>query len=551
MLKHIVIRDYAIVDALDIELEGGMTVITGETGAGKSIMLDALGLCVGDRADSRTVRPGAKRAEITAVFTLSDIPSASQWLKERELDDDADECILRRTVTADGRSKAFINGVPATLAETGELGELLVDIHSQHAHQSLLRKSHQRDMLDAFAGASELAQALAETAQQCERLTIEFERLANQNEADTARLELLRYQVNELEELGLQSAEIEILEAEQKQLANAGFLLESAGQAAEGCEVQSEEIRRLRGLMADERHNFAAVANIREMLSSAEIQLDEARSELTRYADGIELDPSRLAEVDQRLEAIYDLARKHRVMPERLFEHHLALNAELEGLDGGDERLNQLRAEIKNARAEYSKLASRLTNQRTKAAVEIADKVSSILSKLAMERCSIKIALTPHAPESYHPRGNEDVEFLISTNPGAEPGPLAKIASGGELSRISLALQVAAAENATVPTMIFDEVDVGIGGAVAEVVGDLLHHLSARVQVLCVTHLPQVAAKGDQHLQVSKAGDKNSVSTTLAALDTQSRISEIARMLGGMKITESTLAHAREMLAGG
>lgn len=551
MLKHIVIRDYAIVDALDIELEGGMTVITGETGAGKSIMLDALGLCVGDRADSRTVRPGAKRAEITAVFTLSDIPSASQWLKERELDDDADECILRRTVTADGRSKAFINGVPATLAETGELGELLVDIHSQHAHQSLLRKSHQRDMLDAFAGASELAQALAETAQQCERLTIEFERLANQNEADTARLELLRYQVNELEELGLQSAEIEILEAEQKQLANAGFLLESAGQAAEGCEVQSEEIRRLRGLMADERHNFAAVANIREMLSSAEIQLDEARSELTRYADGIELDPSRLAEVDQRLEAIYDLARKHRVMPERLFEHHLALNAELEGLDGGDERLDQLRAEIKNARAEYSKLASRLTNQRTKAAVEIADKVSSILSKLAMERCSIKIALTPHAPESYHPRGNEDVEFLISTNPGAEPGPLAKIASGGELSRISLALQVAAAENATVPTMIFDEVDVGIGGAVAEVVGDLLHHLSARVQVLCVTHLPQVAAKGDQHLQVSKAGDKNSVSTTLATLDTQSRISEIARMLGGMKITESTLAHAREMLAGG
>lgn len=551
MLKHIVIRDYAIVDALDIELEGGMTVITGETGAGKSIMLDALGLCVGDRADSRTVRPGAKRAEITAVFTLSDIPSASQWLKERELDDDADECILRRTVTADGRSKAFINGVPATLAETGELGELLVDIHSQHAHQSLLRKSHQRDMLDAFAGASELAQALAETAQQCERLTIEFERLANQNEADTARLELLRYQVNELEELGLQSAEIEILEAEQKQLANAGFLLESAGQAAEGCEVQSEEIRRLRGLMADERHNFAAVANIREMLSSAEIHLDEARSELTRYADGIELDPSRLAEVDQRLEAIYDLARKHRVMPERLFEHHLALNAELEGLDGGDERLDQLRAEIKNARAEYSKLASRLTNQRTKAAVEIADKVSSILSKLAMERCSIKIALTPHAPESYHPRGNEDVEFLISTNPGAEPGPLAKIASGGELSRISLALQVAAAENATVPTMIFDEVDVGIGGAVAEVVGDLLHHLSARVQVLCVTHLPQVAAKGDQHLQVSKAGDKNSVSTTLATLDTQSRISEIARMLGGMKITESTLAHAREMLAGG
>ena len=551
MLKHIVIRDYAIVDALDIELEGGMTVITGETGAGKSIMLDALGLCVGDRADSRTVRPGAKRAEITAVFTLSDIPSASQWLKERELDDDADECILRRTVTADGRSKAFINGVPATLAETGELGELLVDIHSQHAHQSLLRKSHQRDMLDAFAGASELAQALAETAQQCERLTIEFERLANQNEADTARLELLRYQVNELEELGLQSAEIEILEAEQKQLANAGFLLESAGQAAEGCEVQSEEIRRLRGLMADERHNFAAVANIREMLSSAEIQLDEARSELTRYADGIELDPSRLAEVDQRLEAIYDLARKHRVMPERLFEHHLALNAELEGLDGGDERLDQLRAEIKNARAEYSKLASRLTNQRTKAAVEIADKVSSILSKLAMERCSLKIALTPHAPESYHPRGNEDVEFLISTNPGAEPGPLAKIASGGELSRISLALQVAAAENATVPTMIFDEVDVGIGGAVAEVVGDLLHHLSARVQVLCVTHLPQVAAKGDQHLQVSKAGDKNSVSTRLATLDTQSRISEIARMLGGMKITESTLAHAREMLAGG
>lgn len=548
MLKQIAIRDYAIVDTLDLELDRGMTAITGETGAGKSIMLDALGLCVGDRADARTVRPGAKRADITAIFDISQLPAAKQWLLERDLDNDEQLCILRRTVSAEGRSKSFINGTPATLTDCAELGELLVDIHSQHAHQSLLRKANQRALLDAFANASDLADEVADAAHKCQTLIDEFERLANQSAADTARRDLLRYQVSELDELDLKPNEVELLEAEQKQLANAGFLLESSGAAAEGCELQSEEIRRLRQLMADDRHDPAAVSNIRDMLASAEIQLDEARRELMNYAERIELDPGSLREVTERLEAIYDLARKHRVLPERLAEHHTALREELDGLEGDDDRLDNLQSDIKKTRSRYVTLATRLSNERAQAAIALAEGVMAALAKLAMERCQFKVSLIPHGLDTLNPRGGEEVEFLISTNPGATPGALAKIASGGELSRISLALQVAAAESATAPTMIFDEVDVGIGGAVAEVVGELLHQLGTRVQVLCVTHLPQVAAKGDHHLRVSKQGDEQSVRTELVALTPEARVAEIARMLGGMTITDSTVAHAREML---
>ena len=547
MLQHLSIRDYAIVDHLEVDFGAGMTVITGETGAGKSIMLDALGLCLGDRADSRTVRPGANRAEISASFNLDAQPEALAWLVERELDRAEGDCLLRRTVTAEGRSRAFINGVPATLVDCAELGALLVDIHSQHAHQSLLRKSAQADLLDAYAGSTALARDVANSAHHVQALLAERDQLSGQSAELTARRDLLRYQTGELEHLGLTEGEIERLETDQKMLTNAEFLLQSAGHSAEDCERLAEQVSRLAQLFQDPRHDERRTQNIRELLSSAEIQLAEAHSDLQRYSESVELDPARLTEVNHRLEAIHDLARKHRVPPAALTDHLQAMLEELGALEGNDDRLVAIEQDLKNAQSAYQKLASELSAARRKAGKSLRKAVHEVLGQLAMGNCELQIELTATAENVCSPRGLETVEFLVSTNPGSAPGPLNKIASGGELSRLSLALQVAAADNATVPTMVFDEVDVGVGGAVAEVVGDLLRKLSQQVQVMCVTHLPQVAAKGHQHFQVSKAGTKTTA-VALAVMDTESRVDELARMLGGVKITDSTVAHARELL---
>ena len=547
MLKQIVIRDYAVVAGLELELAGGMTVITGETGAGKSIMLDALGLCVGDRADSRAVRPGADKADVTALFSIDALPEVQTWLEDRELSTGTQECLLRRVIGSDGRSRAFINGTPATLADCGELGALLVDIHSQHAHQSLLRRGTQRQLLDTMAGAQTLAEEVAGAARTWEALTAEFVQKTSQSEADSARFDLLNYQVNELDALNLGPNELVELEREQKQLSNADFLIETAGQAVAGCEDQAEQIARLRGLLADERHAGKSVVNILEMLETAAIQLDEAGRELSSYGSGLERDPERLSEVSERLDNIYGLARKHRVMPEQLPAHHEALAAELASLDAGSERLEKLQKQIDSALDSYQNKANKLSKLRRKAAKKLSASVTETLAQLAMERCEFDVCLTPHdaAPNSH---GAEQIEFRISTQPGSPPGALSRIASGGELSRISLALQVAAASRATAPTMIFDEVDVGIGGAVAEVVGSLLQKLSADVQVLCVTHLPQVACKGGTHLRVAKSGDATSVYTDVHGLQRDERVEEIARMLGGVTISDTTRAHARDML---
>ncbi len=549
MLKQITIQDYAIVEALDIDLAEGMTVITGETGAGKSIMLDALGLCVGDRADARTVRPGARRADITAIFDVGALPQAQDWLVERALDLSSGECILRRVVGADGRAKAFINGSPATLADCEALGKLLVDIHSQHAHQSLLRRGSQRMLLDAFAGAQKQVAKVTEIAHRWRTLSDTLERLTGKSEADTARLDLLKYQVSELNELSLEADELQQLEQEQKQLLNADFLMDSASEALGICEAQADQLTRLRQLMADERHDGSAVTNIREMLETAEIQFQEGRRELLGYTDSLERDPARLQWVENRLENIYDLARKHRVMPEQLMSHHATLAEELEELEGGEHDLERLQGELQDCHADYEKHAGKLSQQRAKASKQLMAQVSSILTRLAMAHCDFQIVLSKRTDERPDAAGAESIEFLISTNPGSAPGSLAKIASGGELSRISLALQVAAAECATAPTMIFDEVDVGIGGGIAEIVGELLSQLSQRVQVLCVTHLAQVACKGHHHLRVSKSGDKSAIFTHVNPLREEERVEEIARMQGGVTITDSTRAHAREMLS--
>ncbi len=546
MLINLSIQDYAVVDQLEVDLNPGMTCITGETGAGKSIMLDALGLCIGDRADSRAIRPGAARTDIAACFDVSHNMRAQVWLAERDLDASGD-CILRRTITAEGRSRAYINGSPATLSDCADLGQLLVDIHSQHAHQSLLRRPVQRNLLDTYAGAEALIVDVSETAQRWRVLQEDYTRLAGQTEEFDARKALLTYQIAELESLNPQVGELEQLETQHQVLANAAFIIDSANDIASGCESQRDQLARLVQLANDGRMATSATDNLRELLQSALIQLDEAQAETARFAASVELDPEGLRATEERMSALHDLARKHRVTPEALPELLSSLQAELASLMGGSEQLEALEQALTDTALAWRTHAKALSEQRRETATKLAHRVMETLDGLAMNKCVFEIALIPFRDENPDPRGAEDIEFLIATNPGATPGPLNKVASGGELSRISLALQVVAADTATSPTMIFDEVDVGIGGGVAEVVGDLLHTLGKLSQVLVVTHQPQVAAKGNQHLLVTKTGDKK-VHSELTMLDGQARIEEVGRMLGGAKLTVSTLAHAKEML---
>jgi DNA repair protein RecN (Recombination protein N) len=547
MLSHLSIQDYTIVDRLDMEFDPGMTVITGETGAGKSIMLDALGLCLGDRADPRAVRSGCERAEIIAGFSISRLGDVQRWLADRELAA-GDECLLRRVITREGRSRAFINGKACTLQDCAELGGQLIDIHNQHAHQSLLRRDNQRRLLDEFAGQSAAARELEQLASAWLRGRRELEALRGTGEEQQSRAQLLAYQVEELEELAVQEGELQELEARQKRLANAEHILQTAQQALALCETQESGSRQALQLLSDDALASNAIDDVRELLDSAAIQLGEAHSELQRYLESVEIDPGQLAEVEQRLDRIYSVARKHRVNPQQVAGLHDQLAAELDALRSGDERADALAAELDELRSRYTRAAEALGKQRRKAAKKLSRQVEKQLSELAMADCRLQIALHPRDGEQPHPHGAEDVEFRVSTNPGQEPQPLGKIASGGELSRISLAIQVVTASTGTVPSMVFDEVDVGVGGAVAEVVGQLLRKLAGSAQVLCVTHLPQVASQGQQHLRVTKQSSGKQTSATLARLDDASRVEEVARMLGGIDITEQTRAHAREMV---
>lgn len=546
MLLHLAIQDYAVVDHLELDLAAGMTCITGETGAGKSIMLDALGLCIGDRADSRAIRPGEARTDITASFDIAKNTRAKVWLAERDLEATG-ECLLRRTINAEGRSRAYINGTPATLSDCADLGQLLVDIHSQHAHQSLLRRPTQRSLLDTYAEAEALVVEVSNLAQQWRLLEEERTRLVGRTEESDARRELLSYQIAELESLDTFAGELNELEEQHKLLANAAFIIESASAIASGCETQRDQVSRLVQLANDERMTSDSTLNLRELLQSALIQIDEAAAETARFAEGIEVDPERLRTTEERLSALHDLARKHRVAADELPDLLATLQMELESLTGGSAQLEDIERQLSDTALAWRHSAENLSAKRRDAATVLGQRVMATLSELAMHKSVFEIALIPFGDPRPDPRGAEDVEFLIATNPGASPGPLSKIASGGELSRISLALQVVAADTATTPTMIFDEVDVGIGGGIAEVVGELLHTLGKRSQVLVVTHQPQVAAKGNYHLLVAKEG-ADEVHSTLTLLEGEARIQEIGRMLGGAKLTDNTLAHAREML---
>lgn len=553
MLTHLNIQNFTLVDRLDLDIKPGMTVITGETGAGKSIVLDALALTLGDRAEADRVRTGASRADITATFDTSAIPGAQEWLLNMDLQqpDNPQECLLRRLINNEGKSKSYINGQPVTLQQLRILGEMLIDIHSQHEHQSLLIKDTHRRLIDEFAGQTDLARQVRLAFREWQSRLEHFIHLRD-NAADvSARFQLLSYQFNELEQLGLQPGEQAKLEAEQRSLANAEEILHGSQQLAAFCgddeQGLSVNLHRALHILRNLPEKSAALQTAEELLTSAQIQVEEAQHEIDRHIDSFNLDPARLAVVEDRLSAIYDLARKHRIQPEELPAFIDKLSAELEQLQSGDDKLDQLARQVAQAEKAYRQFAEQLSAKRSKAGTSLAKQVNEQLKLLAMTNANLSISLLP-LTDKPGPNGLEDVEFLISTNPGQAPRPLAKIASGGELSRISLAIQVITAKTSATPTLVFDEVDVGIGGATGDVVGQLLRQLGERGQVICVTHLAQVASKGHQHLQVVKTASKKSAESTLVELSGEGKVEEIARMLGGLKITDQSLAHAREML---
>ena len=553
MLIHLAVNNFAIVEHLDIELQQGMTAITGETGAGKSIMIDALGLALGDRTDSGVVRPGSDKADILASFDLSEIPEARDWLAQRDLDQDG-PCILRRVITAEGRSRAYINGSPCPQADLKALGELLIDIHSQHEHQSLLKTDTHRRLLDEFAGASELARQVHLAAQRWRQTSQELQRLSSNSNEQRAQHQLLSYQIEELENLSLGDQELEQLEQEHRTLSNAEQLLGACRQVLDLCSdsdagnVLSALSTSLQRLTAFPGHT-GAIAETVSLLTSAQIQVEEAVGELNRFLDHFDADPQRQQLVEERLDAIYSLARKHRIKPQELIGLQQQLLDELDGLNAGDQAVEQLQSELEAFARHYQEKAAELSQLRQAAAGSLSTAVEHELQRLGMPGGRLSIELSETDGASPHPAGLELVEFLVSANPGQPLKALAKVASGGELSRISLAIQVITAQTSRVPTLVFDEVDVGIGGPTAEVVGQLLRKLGEHGQVLTVTHLPQVAAQGHQHLFVHKERGNSETRTAVSTLDKQARIEEIARMLGGVDLTEESLAHARKLVA--
>ncbi|MGY8829533.1 MAG: DNA repair protein RecN [Pseudomonadales bacterium] len=553
MLVHLSVHNYAIVEHLDLELDAGMSVISGETGAGKSIMLDALGLTLGDRADSGVVRPGADKADILASFDLHDIPEARAWLAERDLDNDG-PCILRRVITAEGRSRGYINGSPCPQGDLKALGELLIDIHSQHEHQSLLKPDTHRRLLDEYAGSQELARQVQLAAQRWKQTRNELERIANIGDEQRARHQLLSYQLEELDNLALGEDELEQLEQEHKNLTNAESLLSACRLVIEQCSendagnVLSALTSSLNRLSAFQGQP-GALSEATNLLASAQIQVEEAVGELNRFLDHFDADPERLQQMEERLDAIYTLARKHRIQPTELGAMQQQLFEELESLNADDQAAERLSDELAAFERHYQEKASELSTLRNNAASQLASAVELEMQNLGMPGGRFNIKLSANSSSEPHPNGLEQLEFLVSANPGQPLKALAKVASGGELSRISLAIQVITAQTSRVPTLVFDEVDVGIGGPTAEVVGQLLRRLGERGQVLTVTHLPQVAAQGHQHLFVHKVRDSDATRTAVSKLDSAQRVEEIARMLGGVDLTEESLAHARKMVS--
>lgn len=552
MLTSLHIRNFAIVDALDLELGGGLSVLTGETGAGKSILVDALALALGERANNANLRDGKQRTEVSACFDVGMVPQATSWLSERALEP-AEECVMRRVIGPDGRSRAFINGSPVALQDLRALGELLVDIHGQHAHHALLRPDVQRALLDDFGNHRDLMAGVRETHQEWRRLERELADTVGDPAQRHAEIELLRFHIDELTDLAVAPEEAAGLDREHRRLANAERLREGTGAVydtlygdREGAALPAVQaaVKQLDALAASD----GALGPIAAQLNDAAIQLAECDRELRRYVEAMALDPQRLAQVERRLDALHQAARKHQVTPGELPALLHGLEERLARLEDGGERRRELAARLDRIKEDYDDRARRLGDARTRTARRLAAAVTADLHRLGIAQGSLEVAVTPLPDHQATAHGRDRVEFLVSTNPGRSAGPLSKVASGGELSRISLAIQVVGSRDHGIPTLVFDEVDVGIGGGVAEMVGNQLRALATNRQVLCVTHLPQVAAQGHQHLRVVKAADNGTTTARVEALEGSHRVEEVARMLGGLEITRHTRAHAKEMI---
>ncbi|HSN32487.1 MAG TPA: DNA repair protein RecN [Ideonella sp.] len=551
MLRLLSIRNFVVVDALDVEFDAGFSVLTGETGAGKSILLDALGLLLGDRFELRQLRPGAERAELAAAFDLGARDgadgAAQAWLCAHELDA-GPELLLRRVLDAQGRSRAWINGRPATLAQLAEVGALLLDLHGQHAHQALAGAEAQRELLDAFGKLAALAAEVAAAWRTWRDATDRRDAAAANARASAEERERLAERQHDLAALALVPGEWDELSAAQRRLANAAGLIDATTQASaalsEGDDSLATRVAQLIHRLTQAADLDPALAPVVDLVSPAAIQIDEAARALRDYQRRLDLDPAELARVEARLGAIHDMARKHRVRPDELQALQEATAQRLRELDQASDAVALAQA-VEAALARYDALAHELGAGRAVAAKSLSKRVTATMHELAMAGGRLEIALNPESAPTSH--GRESVEFRIATHPKQPVGPLARVASGGELARVALAIHVAASDVGDIPTLVFDEVDTGIGGPVAATVGRMLQTLGARRQVLCVTHLPQVAAHADHHYRVAKTGDGDQVSSELAQLATAARIDELARMLAGSAITSKTRAHAKEL----
>ncbi len=551
MLAHLSVNNFAIVKSLQLELAKGMTSITGETGAGKSIAIDALGLCLGGRADASSVRQGENKTDISASFVLDNNINATRWLEDNDLMDGC-ECILRRVITKEGRSRAFINGSPVPASQLKALGQLLINIHGQHAHHQLMKSDYQLSMLDQYAGHTNLLNKTKRFYQNWRQSDNHLKQITLNNQENLAQKQLLEYQIKELNDLSLGEDEFSKLEQEHKRLNNSGELASTCQQAIELI-YEGEDVNAL-NILQTANHSLVQLAeldkslsNLPNMISEAIIQLEEANSELRDYLDGIEVDPARMAQVEERFSKVISTSRKHHVMPEDLYQHHQSLLKQIAELDNSDEKMNALAAEVEERKNEFLKTAETLNKSRLRYAKELNKLISQSMHELSMEKAVFCIDVMRDESHA-SPLGIDQVTFLVSTNPGQPMQPIAKVASGGELSRISLAIQVITAQKIDTPSLIFDEVDVGISGPTAAVVGKMLRKLGESTQVMCVTHLPQVAGCGHQQLFVAKNTKAGKTETQMNHLNEEQRVAELARLLGGSQITDSTLANAKELL---
>ncbi|CAM3030206.1 DNA repair protein RecN [Vibrio rarus] len=552
MLAYLSVNNFAIVKSLQIELQPGMTTITGETGAGKSIAIDALSLCLGHRSDSSMVRQGESKVDLCASFVIEDNISTQRWLEDNELAD-GEECILRRIIGKDGRSRAFINGNPVPVSQLKSLGQTLVSIHGQHAHHQLLKKEYQLTLLDQYAGHQSLLNNVQTHYQAWRQADNTLKQTIQNGQQNQAQKQLLEYQIKELDELALLENEFSALEEEHKKLSNSGELLSLTQQSLDVINDNDDinAIALLHNAIAQTQQLAEldrSFCDINQMLNDALIQMEEASSELRNYLESIDMDPMRMQMVEERYSKVMSLAKKHMVSPENLYQHHQDLAKQIELLDCSDERIQQLQEKVDKALTKYLKSSEKLSKSRARYAKELNKLISQSMHRLSMEKAQFSININ-NDPKFASPLGTDDIDYLVSANPGQPLQPLAKVASGGELSRISLAIQVITAQKVETPSLIFDEVDVGISGPTAAVVGQMLRKLGESTQILCVTHLPQVAGSGHQQMFVSKKTNAGTTETQMFTLNETQRIEELARLLGGSEITSSTLANAKELMA--